>query len=139
MPVPAFPSLSALHAAYADGLSPEAVVAETYRRIAAADDPGIFLARVPEAEMQAAARALGPFDPAQKPLWGVPFAVKDNIDVADLEAILAHYENGGVSRPSKSPLMKPVSLSDGERADLIAFLRSLTADQTETALPNLPN
>ena len=33
MPVPAFPSLSALHAAYADGLSPEAVVAETYRRL----------------------------------------------------------------------------------------------------------
>jgi allophanate hydrolase len=89
MPVPAFPSLSALHAAYADGLSPEAVVAETYRRIAAADDPGIFLARVPEAEMQAAARALGPFDPAQKPLWGVPFAVKDNIDVAGLPTTAA--------------------------------------------------
>ncbi|AMB46928.1 allophanate hydrolase [Methylobacterium sp. AMS5] len=89
MPVPAFPSLSALHAAYADGLSPEAVVAEIDRRIAAADDPGIFLARVPEADMQAAARALGPFDPVNKPLWGVPFAVKDNIDVAGLPTTAA--------------------------------------------------
>lgn len=89
MPVPAFPSLSALHAAYADGLSPEAVLAEIDRRIAAADDPGIFLARVPEAEMQAAARALGPFDPANKPLWGVPFAVKDNVDVAGLPTTAA--------------------------------------------------
>ncbi|MDV2985410.1 UNVERIFIED_CONTAM: allophanate hydrolase [Methylobacteriaceae bacterium AG10] len=89
MPVPAFPSLSALHAAYADGLSPEAVVAETYRRIAAADDPGIFLALVPEAEARAAARALGPFDLERTPLWGVPFAVKDNVDVAGLPTTAA--------------------------------------------------
>ena len=89
MPVPAFPSLSALHAAYADGLSPEAVVAETYRRIAAAADPGIFLALVPEAEAQAAARALGPFDRERTPLWGVPFAVKDNVDVAGLPTTAA--------------------------------------------------
>lgn len=89
MTVPAFPSVSALHAAYAAGLSPEAVVAETYGRIAAADDPGIFLALVPEAEVRAAARALGPFDPETKPLWGVPFAVKDNVDVAGLPTTAA--------------------------------------------------
>ncbi|AWI91529.1 tryptophan tryptophylquinone biosynthesis enzyme MauG [Methylobacterium sp. DM1] len=58
---------------------------------------------------------------------------------ADLDAIMEHYESGGLPRPSKSPLMKPVDLTPSERADVIAFLRSLTADQTETALPNLPN
>ena len=58
---------------------------------------------------------------------------------ADLEAILAFYETGGLARPSKSPLMKPLQLAPEERADLIAFLRSLTAEQTRTALPNLPN
>ncbi|MFF8800701.1 MULTISPECIES: cytochrome-c peroxidase [unclassified Methylobacterium] len=58
---------------------------------------------------------------------------------ADLDAIMAHYETGGVPRPSRSPLMKPVGLTGDERAEIIAFLRSLTADQTETALPNLPN
>ena len=58
---------------------------------------------------------------------------------ADLDAIMAHYETGGVPRPSRSPLMKPVGLTGDERAEVIAFLRSLTADQTETALPNLPN
>lgn len=52
---------------------------------------------------------------------------------------MAHYESGGLQRPSKSPLIKPVALTPDERADVIAFLRSLTADQTETALPNLPN
>lgn len=58
---------------------------------------------------------------------------------ADLDAIMAHYETGGVPRPSRSPLMKPVGLTGDEREEVIAFLRSLTTDQTETALPNLPN
>jgi allophanate hydrolase len=49
--------------------------------LAAVADPAIFLALMPEAEMLAAARALGAYDPA-KPLWGIPYAVKDNIDVA---------------------------------------------------------
>ncbi|WP_375465473.1 cytochrome-c peroxidase [uncultured Methylobacterium sp.] len=58
---------------------------------------------------------------------------------ADLDAILTFYEGGGIDRPSKSPLISPLSLSRAEHADLIAFLRALTADKTETALPNLPN
>ncbi|MCJ2014726.1 allophanate hydrolase [Methylobacterium sp. J-076] len=89
MPMPAFPTLDALHAAYAEGLAPAAVIAQTYRRIAQIDDPGLFLALVPEAQARAAAEALGPFDPRAKPLWGVPFAVKDNIDVAGLPTTAA--------------------------------------------------
>lgn len=57
----------------------------------------------------------------------------------DLDAIVTFYESGGLDRPSKSPLMQPVKLSRDEHADLIAFLHSLTADKTETVLPNLPN
>ncbi len=87
--MPAFPTLGALHAAYAGGLAPEAVIAETYRRIAAIEDPGLFLALVPEDRARAAAAALGPFDPVARPLWGLPFAVKDNIDVAGLPTTAA--------------------------------------------------
>ncbi len=58
---------------------------------------------------------------------------------ADLDAVVAFYESGGLPRASKSPLMRPLSLDGTERADLIAFLRTLTAEQTRTALPNLPN
>lgn len=87
--MPAFPTLDALHAAYAGGLAPEAVIAETYRRIAAVGDPGLFLALVPEDRARAAAAALGPFDPVARPLWGLPFAVKDNIDVAGLPTTAA--------------------------------------------------
>jgi cytochrome c peroxidase len=57
----------------------------------------------------------------------------------DLASIIRFYETGGVDRPSKSPLIKPFALSDQEFDDLIAFLKSLTAEKTETALPNLPN
>ncbi len=74
-------TLPALRAAYAAGASPAAVIAEVHRRISAAGDPGIFLHLIDRDAAIAAAEALGPFDPA-RPLWGMPFAVKDNIDVA---------------------------------------------------------
>jgi allophanate hydrolase len=81
--------IAALHAAYADGLSPTEVMAETYRRIAAAADPAIFITQRAEKDTLAEAKRLPPFDPADYPLWGVPFAVKDNIDVAGLPTTAA--------------------------------------------------
>lgn len=79
----AFPTIAALRAAYAAGLGPAEIVAGIHARLAEIDDPGIFVTLIPRAEAMAAAEALGPFDPA-RPLWGVPFAIKDNIDVAGL-------------------------------------------------------
>ncbi len=57
----------------------------------------------------------------------------------DLAAVIAFYGSGGMARPSKSELMKPFDLNERETEDLLAFLRTLTAEKTETALPNLPN
>jgi len=74
--------IPALHQAYAGGLSPVAVIAEAYRRLEAVGDPGIFLHLVDREAALAEAAALGAFDPLAKPLWGIPFAVKDNIDLA---------------------------------------------------------
>ncbi len=77
-----------LRAAYAEGLAPRDVAAEFYRRLSAADDPGIFVSLADETALTAEADRLGAFDPAL-PLWGMPVAVKDNIDVAGMATTVA--------------------------------------------------
>lgn len=62
-----------------------------------------------------------------------------NGGVSNLEAVIRHYETGGIRRPSISDLMKPIQIDDQERQDLISFLNSLTADKSNTPMPNLPN
>ncbi len=74
-------TVHSLHQAFETGVAPDAVVAEAYRRIRELDDPGIFVHLIDEDTARAQARALGSFDPAARPLWGVPVAIKDNVDV----------------------------------------------------------
>ena len=78
-----------LHRAYAEGLDPAAVLAECRRRCDAADDPGIFLCQLSSDAIDTALAALPPFDPDHHPLWGLPFAVKDNIDAAGITTTAA--------------------------------------------------
>ena len=81
--------LTSLHASYAKGLSVAAVIDAVFDRIARVDDPGIFLHLAEREAVEREAAALGAFDPVAKPLWGVPFAVKDNIDVAGMPTTAA--------------------------------------------------
>jgi len=46
--------------------------------------------------------------------------------VPTLDAAITHYTTGGVESPLRSPLLKTFTLSTRERADLLAFLDSLT-------------
>ena len=79
---------STLKAAYAAGLSPCDVVTEVLRRLRQANDPGIFLYLPDEEKLMEAARDLGHYD-SDRPLFGLPFAVKDNIDVAGMPTTAA--------------------------------------------------
>jgi allophanate hydrolase len=80
---------ASLHAAYAKGWSPAEMIETVFSRIAAVDDPGIFLYLDDKQALLAQADGLGDFDPLAKPLWGIPFAVKDNIDVAGMPTTAA--------------------------------------------------
>ena len=69
--------------------TPEQTVARSFARIRARDDGAIFISLRDEAEAVAEARALAGSRAAELPLYGVPVAVKDNIDVAGLPTTAA--------------------------------------------------
>ena len=77
-------------AAYASGQStPSAAVKEVYARIVAHDDPAVFITLRPLDDVLAEARALERRGPEGLALYGIPVAVKDNIDVAGLPTTAA--------------------------------------------------
>jgi allophanate hydrolase len=74
--------IGALSQRYKTGaLKPVETVAKIYARIAARADDHVWIHLVPEPDALERARELS--DPGS-PLYGIPFAVKDNIDVAGL-------------------------------------------------------
>jgi allophanate hydrolase len=79
-----------LRALYASGeLRPEDVVRAVYRRIAARGQDNVWIHLVPEADAVAAARRVANALPASAPLYGLPCAIKDNIDVPGLPSTSA--------------------------------------------------
>ncbi|MDK4706581.1 allophanate hydrolase [Rhizobium sp. CNPSo 4062] len=89
--LPTILDLTSLKEAYGAGLSPLDLVEEIIVRCKASDDPAIFITPTsPEALRAAATELLATApEPNSLPLWGIPFAVKDNIDVAGLPTTAA--------------------------------------------------
>ncbi len=63
----------------------EAAIAADHRH----NDPAIWIARVPDDAVVARARELQNEGTRDRPLWGVPFAIKDNIDIAGMPTTAA--------------------------------------------------
>ena len=72
----------------AGAFTPEQTIARSYARLRAHADPAMFITLRPEAEALADARALGR-DGTNLPLYGVPVAVKDNIDAVGFQTTAA--------------------------------------------------
>jgi allophanate hydrolase len=68
----------------AGGMSPAQTVARSFQRIRDHNDPAIFISLRDERQALAEAEALRAKDPALLPLYGIPVAIKDNIDVLDM-------------------------------------------------------
>ncbi len=73
----------------AGAMTPAQTVARAYQRIRDHNDPAVFISLREEKDAVAEAEALAKKDSAQLPLFGVPVAVKDNIDAAGLATTAA--------------------------------------------------
>jgi len=58
--------------------------------------------------------------------------------VQTLREVIDLYDSGGIARPSRSPLMTPLKLTERDKQDLVAFLRTLTSVDAPVQIPVLP-
>jgi allophanate hydrolase len=81
---------TSLRACYTSGaLQPEDVIHAVYQRIAARGEDHVWIYLVPYEEALAAARKVASTIPKSAPLFGMPCAIKDNIDVPGLPSTSA--------------------------------------------------
>ncbi|MFD1954190.1 allophanate hydrolase [Paenibacillus thailandensis] len=78
-------SIALLRQAYTDGtITPERVMSDIVRLAEEEADMNIWITPPSMERIGPYLEALRRIDPAGAPLWGIPFAVKDNIDVAGM-------------------------------------------------------
>jgi cytochrome c peroxidase len=58
--------------------------------------------------------------------------------IPTLAAVMHEYNDGFVQRPSLSPEIKPLHLSDSEMDDVVAFMLALTSRDESVTIPMLP-
>ncbi len=49
--------------------------------------------------------------------------------LSTIEDVIEYYQHGGIANPGKSALVQPLGLTQEEKRDLAAFLRTLTSEQ----------
>jgi amidase/allophanate hydrolase len=82
-------SFEGLRKSYAGGTSPEQVVATILKRIESSPHSSAWIHVEPAARLMATCRSLAKRPASELPLFGIPFGVKDNIDVAGMPTTAA--------------------------------------------------
>jgi allophanate hydrolase len=101
------------------------------------DDPAIWITRLPDAEVLARAHALEAEGPGGRALWGVPFAVKDNIDIAGLPTTAAcpgYAYTPATTAPVMQRLLDAGALLIG-KTNLDQFATGLVGTRTPYGVP----
>jgi cytochrome c peroxidase len=55
-----------------------------------------------------------------------------------LQQVIDHYDRGGDKKGNLDPNIRPLGLTNQEKQDLVAFMRSLTGKPVVVTLPRLP-
>ncbi|MBC7162171.1 MAG: allophanate hydrolase [Immundisolibacter sp.] len=132
---PPLPDLHTLRRALADGQTAQAVIEQVIARRRAVAADGIWITPVPDAALRERARQLdaGP----RGPLFGIPFAVKDNIDVAGLPttaACPAFAYSPETTAPAVQKLLDAGAILVG-KTNLDQFATGLTGTRTPYGAP----
>jgi allophanate hydrolase len=133
--------ITRLSAAYAEGVAtPAAVIRIVLDRVAAAGDDHVWISRRPDAAILADAEALAARGPAGLPLYGLPFAVKDNIDAAGLDttaACPAFAYRPAANAPSVQRLIDAGAILIG-KTNLDQFATGLVGVRSPYGIPRNP-
>jgi allophanate hydrolase len=101
------------------------------------DDKALWITRLPDEELRARARALADEGPRDRPLFGVPVAVKDNIDVAGMPttaACPAYAYTPTANAPSVQRLIDSGAIIVG-KTNLDQFATGLTGVRSPYGIP----
>lgn len=133
--------LSTLRAAYAAGeLTPIGLIDLVQERIATYDDPAVFIHLLSRAELLAHAARIEAIGPQNLPLYGAPFAIKDNIDLAGVPTTAACPEFAYT--PAKSATVVERLMAAGAipigKTNLDQFATGLVGVRTPHGVPRNP-
>jgi len=130
-----------LGALYGSGsLTPTALVDEVWRRCEASDDPAVWIHRLTLDELRSHARRVEAKTRELQPLYGLPFAIKDNIDFAGIPTTAGCPEFAAIpetSAPVVARLLEAGAIPVG-KTNLDQFAAGLVGTRSPYGVPRNP-